>query len=92
VSLTCSALETAGLTEVWKNILDYVALTKGNGYFERRRSEQTKYWMYEAINETLRERFYGNPEIRCLLPEFERQVLNGKISSFAAARELLSKG
>ncbi len=89
VSLTCSSVEKTGLTEVWKNILDYVALTKNNGYFEQKRSEQTKYWMYEAINETLHERFYNNPEIEKLLPEYEKMVLEGKLSSFAAARELL---
>jgi LAO/AO transport system kinase len=90
VSLTCSSVEKTGLTEVWKNVLDYVTLTKNNDFFERKRSEQNKHWLYETINETLRERFYTNPEIIRLLPDFEQQVLDGKISSFAAARELLN--
>jgi len=89
VSLTCSALDKTGLTEVWKNVLDYVNVTKGNGFFERKRNEQSSHWMYETINETLRERFYNNPEVARLLPDFERDVLSGKISSFAAARQLL---
>lgn len=88
-SLTCSAVNKAGLTEVWKNVLDYAALTKSNGYFDRKRREQTKYWMYEAVNEALRDRFYNNPQVQTRLPKLEREVLEGKISSFAAARELL---
>ena len=88
-SLTCSAVSKTGLTEVWKNVLDYAALTKSSGYFDRKRREQTKYWMYEAIHEALRDRFYNNPQVQAALPELEREVLEGKISSFAAARELL---
>jgi LAO/AO transport system kinase len=88
-SLTCSALDKTGLTEVWKNVLDYIALTRANGYFERKRSEQTKYWMYEAIHEALRDRFYHHPNVEQRLPEFEQSVLRGQLSSFAAARELL---
>ncbi|MDR1226131.1 MAG: methylmalonyl Co-A mutase-associated GTPase MeaB [Prevotellaceae bacterium] len=90
-TLTCSAYDKTGLTEVWKNVLDYVNTTKGNGFFERKRSEQNKHWMYETINETLRDRFYNNLQVEKLLPEFEQKVLDGKISSFAAAKELLSK-
>ncbi|MDR3366436.1 MAG: methylmalonyl Co-A mutase-associated GTPase MeaB [Prevotellaceae bacterium] len=88
-SLTCSAVDKTGLTEVWKNVLDYAALTKSNGYFDQKRREQTKYWMYEAIHEALRDRFYNNPQVKIALPKLEREVLEGKISSFAAARELL---
>ncbi|MDR2814788.1 MAG: methylmalonyl Co-A mutase-associated GTPase MeaB [Prevotellaceae bacterium] len=88
-SLTCSAVDKTGLTEVWKNVLDYAALTKGNGYFDRKRREQTKFWMYEAINEALHDRFYNNPQVKTMLPELEQKVLEGEISSFAAARELL---
>jgi LAO/AO transport system kinase len=88
-SLTCSAVDKSGLTEVWKNVLDYLTLTKGNGHFERKRSEQTKYWMYEAIHEALRDNFYHHPRVEDALPDFERRVLAGSLSSFAAARELL---
>ncbi|MDR0413901.1 MAG: methylmalonyl Co-A mutase-associated GTPase MeaB [Prevotellaceae bacterium] len=88
-SLTCSAVNKSGLTEIWKNVLDYVTLTRGSGYFERRRCEQTKYWMYEAISEALRDRFYRNPQVEKMLPELEQRVLSGQITSFAAARELL---
>jgi len=32
---------------------EYIDFVKTNGYFEYRRNEQSKYWMYETINEQL---------------------------------------
>ena len=66
--------------------IDFV---KKNGYFEYRRNEQSKYWMYETINEHLRDSFYHNPHIEEMLERKERQVLQGNLSSFVAAKDLL---
>ena len=30
---------------------NYVAFVKKNGYFDYKRQEQAKYWMFETINE-----------------------------------------
>ena len=40
---------------------EYMEFTKKNGYFDYKRNEQAKYWMYESINDTLRDKFYHNP-------------------------------
>ncbi|MBR7129032.1 MAG: methylmalonyl Co-A mutase-associated GTPase MeaB, partial [Tidjanibacter sp.] len=53
------------------------------------RNRQSKYWMYESINEALKSNFYGNEEIATLLPKFEEDVLSDKVSSFVAAKRLL---
>ena len=45
--------------------------------------------MYETINEHLRDSFYQNPQIASLLPLQEEEVLDGKATSFSAARKLL---
>ncbi|NEW78545.1 MAG: hypothetical protein GZ086_03780 [Gelidibacter sp.] len=31
-----------------------MSLTKANGYFEKRRNEQHKYWLLETINQPLK--------------------------------------
>ncbi|MDR0811738.1 MAG: methylmalonyl Co-A mutase-associated GTPase MeaB, partial [Paludibacter sp.] len=80
-ALTCSSKEQNGIAEVWEMVERYTAFVKGNGYFERKRNSQAKYWMYETINEQLRNRFYLNPEIQRLLQENERKILNNEISS-----------
>ena len=68
---------------------EYFVFVKKNGYFDFRRNEQAKYWMYESITEALRDNFYNNPTIASLLACKERQVLDGELTSFVAARQLL---
>ena len=70
-------------------IYEYIDFVKGNGYFNYRRNEQSKYWMYETINEQLRLKFYNNPAIRQQLQDAERTVLAGQQTSFVAAQQLL---
>ncbi len=78
-----------GIKEVWDMIYNYFAFVKQNGYFDYRRNEQAKYWMYESINEHLRLNFYNNLVIQQQLTEAERTVLAGQKTSFIAAQELL---
>ena len=60
-----------------------------NGYFDYKRNEQAKYWMYESINDTLRDKFYHNPAVEGMLEQTEKQVLNNEISSFVAAKRMI---
>ncbi len=86
---TSSAVTKAGLRTIWNNIEEYISFTKGNGYFTMNRQRQSKYWMYETIGEALRDSFFRNPAIEKMLPEYEKQVLDNKLSSFIAAKQLL---
>ena len=70
-------------------IYEYFAFVKQNGYFDHRRNEQAKYWMYESINEHLRLSFYNNPQIKAQLNAAEQTVLDGQKTSFVAAQDLL---
>ncbi|MCM1355367.1 MAG: methylmalonyl Co-A mutase-associated GTPase MeaB [Staphylococcus sp.] len=87
--LTYSGYFELGIPEVWDMIDRYFAFVDANGYFERKRSEQARYWMYETIDEQLRAHFYNNPEIARMLDEREIRVLNNQQSSFTAARDIL---
>ena len=87
--LTYSGFYGLGIEEIWKMIYDYIAFVKKNGYFEYRRNEQAKYWMYETINEHLRDSFYHNEKIAELIPLKEKAVLAGGLTSFVAAKQLL---
>ena len=87
--LTYSGFYNLGVKEVWDMVYKYIDFVKENGYFEYRRNEQSKYWMYETINEQLRDSFYHNPQIQKMLEEKEGQVLQGNLTSFVAAKNLL---
>ena len=87
--LTYSGFYNLGVKEIWDMVYEYIDFVKGNGYFEYRRNEQSKYWMYESINEQLRDSFYHNAKIESMLQEKEQQVLRGNLTSFVAAKSLL---
>lgn len=89
--LTCSSLEKTGIDTIWENIMEYCSHTQQNGYFEHRRNEQAKYWMYETINEQLRNNFYQKQMIKDQIIETEQKVLNQEMSSFIAAHKLLKE-
>jgi len=87
--LTYSGYYKIGIAEVWEMIHRFIAFVRENGYFDRKRKEQAKYWMFESINEQLRNGFYRDPEIAQLLSRLEDEVLQDRKSSFTAAREAL---
>jgi len=55
----------------------------------RRRTRQNRYGRYESINEALRGSFYRDPAVEACIGAYEKRVLEDKISSFIAAKELL---
>jgi LAO/AO transport system kinase len=87
--LTCSSLNKDGIDAVWEMITSYCTFANGNRYFDERRNQQSKYWMYESINETLKNSFFQQPLIKAKLREMEGLVLEEKVSSFVAANNLL---
>ncbi len=87
--MTYSGFYNIGVEEIWDMVYKYFDFVKANGYFEHRRNEQAKYWMYETINEHLRDSFYQNEKIAVMLAGQEQEVLNGRTTSFAAAKRLL---
>lgn len=89
--LTYSGYYGTGIAEVWEMIDEYFDFVDNNGYFDYRRNHQAKYWMYESINERIKEHFYQNPTIREMIVQKEDAVLHNRQSSFIAARELLDQ-
>jgi LAO/AO transport system kinase len=89
--ITCSAVEGIGVKEAWKMVRDYKDHAMQNGFFNKRRSEQSSYWMYQTLNEGLKLKFFNNPDVREKLRELEKMMVNDQISSFAAAAELLDR-
>ena len=90
-ALCCSSIDHSGVLDVWQNILEYIEFTQRNGYFDYKRTEQAKYWMYETINQALLDGFYKNEQMEALIEQAERDVLDNKISSFIAAHNLLTE-
>lgn len=90
-AITCSSIDKNGIPEIWNMVERYVKYVKANGFFEYKRNAQSKYWMYETINEQLKSNFYQNSEIQKSLKENETKVLSNELSSFIAAKKMLDK-
>ncbi len=86
---TCSAQTGKGIPGLWNCVLEYTAMTKANGWFGLARRVQTQKWMQEIIRDGLRQRFESHQAIKQRMETLEREVLEGRTTSFRAARELL---
>ena len=87
--LCYSGYYETGIAEVWEMIDRYFEFVKANGHFEAKRQQQARYWMYETINEKLRNHFYNDADVAALLEDREKRVLANQQSSFIAARDVL---
>ncbi|MDY3858619.1 MAG: methylmalonyl Co-A mutase-associated GTPase MeaB [Muribaculaceae bacterium] len=87
--LTYSGYYELGIKEIWDMIDRYFAFVEQNGYFDERRRQQARYWMYETIDSELRRRFYDDPMRAPKIAEAERLVLSNRLSPFQAAWQLL---
>lgn len=86
---TCSAIEKKRIDEVWNIIDEHYRLTNGNGSFSFNRKEQAKYWLQHAIEWNLKQLMHNNEDVKSRLKEIEQQVMDGKISPFKGAHELV---
>jgi LAO/AO transport system kinase len=61
--LTCSALTMAGVDNLWATVKDHRQRLSATGELEEKRRRQALAWMWSRIEDGLKERFFGNPEI-----------------------------
>jgi LAO/AO transport system kinase len=88
--LTCSGQTGDGIQEVWTAVEKYQSEMQTSGYFDTQRRRQARHWMYQTIEQRLRDDFFSNREVQAARDEIEHAVLQGQLSSFAAADKLLS--
>ncbi len=87
--LTCSALESKGIEDIWALIQKYITITYENGFFEENRRKQNKFWLLQTIEEQLKSSFYNHPKVKAQLSSQIEAVQKHQITPFAAARHLL---
>ena len=85
----CSAYTEQGIQELWNEVMDYVAFTKANGYFYEKRRQQNLRILTESIERTLMDRFYSQPGMEERINQASDDILNNKVSAYAAADQLL---
>ncbi|WP_243290181.1 methylmalonyl Co-A mutase-associated GTPase MeaB [Bacillus sp. FJAT-47783] len=89
-AVTASSLQETGIDHIWSLIQKFVHETKQSGQFTKRRKEQQLEWMHEMIKEHIERQFYEHPEMKELVPQFEREIMNGKRAVSASVLQLVS--
>jgi len=87
--VTCSALATEGIREIWQKILSHRKIFKKSGELQQKRRTQALDWMWSMVEDELKYRFYSAPAVKKSLPEIIRRVEKGFLSPTMAADELL---
>ena len=88
-AMTCSALTSEGIPEVWEKIEEYVEFTKANGYFDLKRLQQNRQIMIDTIDGHLHDLFYRHHEIKPRLKQAELQIKSGQSTPYQAAGILI---
>ncbi len=87
---TCSALAPAKRSpHSGRSSETFIATTRESGAFAARRKHQSIEWMHAMIEEELRHRFFRNPRVKQLLPQFEQQVANQTLPAATAVRRIM---
>lgn len=81
-----SGLSGLGVAEAWDTISEYIAQTRGNGHFERKRTEQNKHWFQQDVRQEAFERLRSIPEATAQLAALQKEVASGRLSAFRANR------
>lgn len=89
--LTCSAMSSLGIADIWATIEEHQQLTTQNGHRIRRRQEQQLTWFRSLIRQRLERQFYDQPGIRARLSTIEEQVRAGTLLPAPAVDMLLKK-
>jgi LAO/AO transport system kinase len=87
--LTCSAATDARIDEVWAKVVEHQDRLDAAGELTERRRRQQVRWMWTMIDDQLRHRLRGHPEVRAMRGDLERAVLDGELTPTLAADRIL---
>ncbi|MDM8522369.1 methylmalonyl Co-A mutase-associated GTPase MeaB [Desulfococcaceae bacterium HSG8] len=87
--MTCSAMEVAGIDNIWRTISDHREKLSEAGELEEKRRSQSLDWMWSMVEDGLKERFYKNEKVKKSLTRLTLEVEKGITAPTLAANELL---
>ncbi len=87
--VTSSGRTGAGLEEIWRVVEEHRAVMGADGGLERRRRQQLLSWMWEMVDEGLRNAVREHPGVEETLSSIETDVLEARTTPSAAAENIL---
>ena len=89
--ITASALEGTGLEGCWEAIEAHRAQGLASGSFQEKRRQQRIAWLWSLLDDGLRRAFREHPRVASELAHAENEVLAGRASPAAVARQLVAR-
>ena len=89
--MSCSALNSSGIDEIWSAVGEFTDAVSGSGELAEARSAQATAWLWSEISDTLLDRFRSDPGVAELLHEAETAVATGHQTPTHAAHRLLDR-
>jgi LAO/AO transport system kinase len=86
--ITCSALDGAGIADLWSNILKHRERLTESGELARRRGEQQVKWMWTMLEERLFAPLRSDRAVKAELPKIEAEVSAGRLAPAAAVEKI----
>ncbi len=88
-AMTVSALENDGLDGVWDTLVELVDWRRAQGFWDRTRATQARYWFEEDVRQTLLAQL-ATPKARAALRTLSDRVAEGALDPATAARNFVA--
>ena len=89
--ITCSAIESKNIDEVWNMICEFQQTSKSGGFFQKRRAQQSTDWMWSLIRDSIETKLKNHPELTELIPKLEEMVTKELKTPQMAASEVIKE-
>jgi LAO/AO transport system kinase len=89
--LTCSALRHEGVDRVWEALERTYRVRRDTGELAARRRQQNLRWLWNIIDDRLRQAIRSHPAVDAVRASLEQDVAAGVVSPEAAARRILDE-
>jgi len=70
-------------------VIDYISQSKARDSFTKKRARQNRHWLDKLVHQMLEQVLMKNPKAQTLWPQLEREVVDGKMTPFYAAKTII---
>ena len=88
--LAVSARHGTGIPEFWEAVLAHRRALEASGELTARRRQQARAWLWNLVEDGLREHLRSHPAVAGRIPLLEKEVEALRMTPAAAAREILA--
>ncbi|MEM7465900.1 MAG: methylmalonyl Co-A mutase-associated GTPase MeaB [Pseudomonadota bacterium] len=88
---TCSALTGEGVDNIWQTVQDFQQTMRTDGSLDENRARQARAWLWGEATEMLKTQLQQDLALKSKVQEIETAVLNGHMSPWVGASELIAQ-